>query len=148
VANLIPNVGPADGVKHVQQKEKQEEPALAGGCKDEEFKSGGQKSDTRFYAAPPDAVSRAAISALDALDFKVNQNTAKEIEAQKRRHIGAVIGAGGEKVRLTLKKAEEGGKSGTLVTGQTKKNFVGLLAQRTWTDAVLAQTACELREGN
>jgi hypothetical protein len=134
--------------KKVQQTENREGPALAAGCEDEQFKSGGQKSDTRFYAASPDAVRRAAVSALDALDFNVNKNTAKEIEAQKRRHIGVVIGAGGEKVKLTLKKAEEGGRSGTLVTGETKKNFVGRLAQRSWTDAVLAQTACKLREVN
>jgi hypothetical protein len=116
------------------------------GCEDEEFKSGGQKSESRFFAASQDAVHRAAVSALESMDFNIRKNTGKEIEANKKRHIGVIVGAGGERVTLTFRKQERNGQSGTSVTGETRKSFVGRLAQRTWTDAVLAQTACKLRE--
>ena len=85
--------------------------------------------------------------ALEAMDFTIHKNSAKEIEATKRRHIGVLVGAGGEKVILTFQKFSREGQNGTLVSGETRKNFVGRLAQRTWTDAVLAQMGCKLREG-
>jgi hypothetical protein len=125
------------------------EPAPLAGCEDAEFKSGGQKgAEGRFFAAPPDAVRRAAISALDSLDFNIHKTSNKEIEASKKRHIGAIVGAGGERVILSLQKSESGGRSGTLVIGKTKKSFVGRVTQKTWTDAVLAQIACKLRESS
>jgi len=126
---------------------KEPAPAPLKGCEDEDFKSGGQKSDSRFFAASPEAVRRAAVAALESMDFNIRKNTGKEIEANKKRHIGVIVGAGGERVTLTFQKSERNGQSGTRVTGETRKNFVGRLAQRTWTDAVLAQMACKLREG-
>ena len=91
-------------------------------------------------------VRRAAISALDSLDFNIHKNSNKEIEASKKRHVGVIVGAGGERVILTFQKSERGGQSGTRVIGDTKKNFVGHMTQKTWTDAVLAQIGCKLRE--
>lgn len=121
------------------------EPAPLAGCEDAEYKSGGQKgAQERFFAAPPEMVRRAAVAALDSLDFNIRKNSNKEIAASKKRHIGAIVGAGGERIILTFKETERGGQSGTRVIGQTKKNFVGHMSQRTWTDAVLAQMACKL----
>jgi hypothetical protein len=121
------------------------EPAPLAGCQDTEYKSGGQKgAETRFFAASPEVVRRAAVSALDSLDFNIRTNTNKEIEASKKRHLGAIVGAGGERVILTFKETAQAGQSGTRVVGQTKKNFVGHVSQKTWTDAVLAQIACKL----
>jgi hypothetical protein len=115
------------------------------GCEDAEYKSGGQKgAEERFFAAPPEAVRRAAVSALSALDFNIHKNSNSEIEASKKRHIGVIVGGGGERVILTFQKSERGGQSGTRVIGETKKSFVGHVAQRTWTDAVLAEMACKL----
>ena len=127
-------------------QEKEPAPAPLKGCEDEEFKSGGQKSESRFFAASPEAVHRAAVSALESMDFNIRKNTGKEIEANKKRHIGVIVGAGGERVTLTFHKQERNGQNGTSVTGETHKSFVGKLAQRTWTDAVLAQMACKLRD--
>jgi hypothetical protein len=121
------------------------EPAPLAGCEDAEYKSGGQKgAEERFFAAPPEIVRRAAVAALNSLDFNIRKNSNKEIEASKKRHIGVIVGAGGERVILTFKETEREGQSGTRVIGQTKKNFVGHVSQRTWTDAVLAQIACKL----
>jgi hypothetical protein len=95
---------------------------------------------------PPAAVRRAAASALRTLDFTIHKDSNNEIEASKKRHIGVLIGAGGEKVILQFKTSRQGGLEGTLVTGETKKSFVGRVAQKSWTTAVLAQTACVLRD--
>jgi hypothetical protein len=124
------------------------EPAPLPGCEDAEYKSGGQKgTEERFFAASPDTVRNAALSALDSLDFNVHKKSSKEIEASKKRHLGAIVGAGGERVILTFEASERGGRSGTRVTGQTKKQkIVGYMAQKTWTDAVLAEMACKLSE--
>jgi hypothetical protein len=121
------------------------EPAPAAGCEDEEYKSGGKKGvQDRFFAAPPDVVKRAAVSALGSLDFTIHKNSNDEIEASKNRHIGVVVGAGGERMILTFKRTQRG----TRVSGETKKRFIGHLTQKTWTSAVLAQIACKLREAS
>jgi hypothetical protein len=91
-------------------------------------------------------VHRAALAALNNLDFNVNRNANGEMEAARKRGIGALVGAGGERVVLNFQKTARKGQSGTLVTGETKKSLLGRMAQRTWTDAILAQIACELRE--
>ncbi len=123
------------------------EPAPLPGCENAEYKSGGKKGAVEeFFAAPPEIVRRAALSALDSLDFDVQENANDSVEAKKKRHIGAVVGAGGERVILTFQKTEQEGRSGTRVIGETKKNFFGHVSQRTWTNAVLAQIACQLRE--
>jgi hypothetical protein len=124
------------------------EPTPLPGCEDAEYKSGGQRgTEERFFAASPDTVRNAALSALDSLDFNIHKKSSKEIEASKKRHLGAIVGAGGERVILTFEASERGGKSGTRVTGQTKKQkIVGYMAQKTWTDAVLAEMACKLSE--
>jgi hypothetical protein len=64
---------------------KEPAPAPLKGCEDEEFKSGGQKSESRFFAASPETVHRAAVSALESMDFNIRKNTGKEIEANKKR---------------------------------------------------------------
>jgi hypothetical protein len=126
---------------------KEPAPAPLAGCEDAQYKSGGQKgAEDRFFAAPPEVVRRAAVSALGSLDFNIHKNSSNIIEASKRRHIGVLVGAGGERVILTFQKTERGGQSGTRVVGETKKSFVGRMAQKTWTDAVLAQIDCKLRE--
>lgn len=120
-------------------------PAPLAGCEDAEFKSGGQKgAQERVFAAPPEVVKRAAVSALTSLDFNVHKNANNEIEASRKRHIGVIVGAGGERVILTFEKTSRG----TRVVGETRKSFVGRMVQKTWTSAVLAQMACKLRESS
>jgi hypothetical protein len=47
---------------------------------------------------------------------------------------------------LHFEKSRQGDRPGTLVTGETKRNVVGRVTQKSWTNAVLAQIACHLRE--
>ncbi len=127
--------------------ESEPEPAPLPGCEDAEYKSGKVKgAQQRFYPAPVDSVKRAAGAALRSLDFNIHRDAGNEMEASKRRHMSAIVGAGGERLILHFAKAQQGNQAGTLVTGETRKSFVGRVAQKSWTNAVLAQIACHLRE--
>jgi hypothetical protein len=124
------------------------EPAPLAGCQDAESRSGGPKGvQERFFPASVDVVRQAALRAFTNLDFAVQTSSASEIEASKRKHLSAVVGAGGERVILHFSGAHQGGQAGTKVTGETKKSIVGHVSQKTWTSAVLAQIACNLRGG-
>ena len=123
------------------------EPAPTAGCVDAEYKSGGAEVQTRFFLASSEEVRKAAALALQNLDFTIHKNTSREVEASKKKHFSAVVGAGGEKLTLRFESDRKGGQSGTRVTGETKKSFVGHVSQKSWTSAVLAQIACNLRSG-
>jgi hypothetical protein len=124
------------------------EPAPLSGCEDAESKAGGAKGvQVRFFPAPVEAVRKAAELALKNLDFTIHVDAAHQMEASKRRHLSAVVGGGGEKLYLRFESAQKGGQNGTRVTGETRKSIVGILAQKSWTSAVLAQIACNLRTG-
>jgi hypothetical protein len=137
------------GLAQDTEKEKKSgEPAPLAGCESKEVKSGKEKGmQERFFAAPLPQVKSAATDALAALEFEVKKDSGTEIEARKKRHMGVFAGSGGEKVVLQLAEAEEGGKKGTRVTGETKKGFVGRAGQKSWTNAVLDQTSCILEKG-
>ena len=138
---LIGAVSPA----WAQDKQSQE-PATLPGCADQ-VRSGGPKGkQERFFPMPLPKVKEAATEALQALEFEVKKDTNDSLEAHKARHLGIFVGSGGEKVRLDFREAEQDGQKGTMVTGETKKGFVGGAGQKTWTGAVLAQTACFLQK--
>lgn len=122
------------------------EPAPSRQCEDAEYKAHKNGPQERFFPAPVARVKKALLSALTNLDFTVHKDSGDEIEASKNRHIGVVVGAGGEREILHFEAAKQGGQSGTLVTGETKKSVVGRLAQKSWTGAVLAEAACTLRK--
>ena len=123
----------------------EEEPAPAKDCDDAEYKAHMRGPQTRFYPVPIDRAKKAALDSLALLDFTVHKNDNDEIEASKRRHIGVVIGAGGEREILHFMPAQQDGIQGTLVTGETQKSATGILGQKSWTAAILAEIACALR---
>jgi len=124
------------------------EPAPLAGCRDAESRAGGPNGvQERFFPASEDAVRQAATRAFATLDFTIHSSSGHEIEASKKRHLSAVVGAGGEKVILHFAGARKGGQAGTRVTAETKKSIVGRVSQRSWTTAVLAQIGCNLRAG-
>ena len=85
------------------------EPAPLAGCDDREYrKSGGPKgTQERFYPASVEAVRKATESAFQNLDFVIHIDTANDMEASRRRHIGVVIGAGGERLVLHFSRLPE-----------------------------------------
>jgi hypothetical protein len=122
------------------------EPAPLAGCEDAEYKSDKVKGQrTRFFPAPVSAVRKAALQALKNLDFNIHRDATNEMEASKRRHIGVVVGAGGERLVLRFDAVQRDNQIGTRVTAETRKSTFGRLAQKSWTSAVLAQIACNLR---
>ena len=128
--------------------EPEEEPAPLAGCREIGVKPGKEKGrQERFFPMPLPRVKQAAIGALEALEFKINKDSGREIEATKKRHIGILVGSGGEKMVLQFQSASEGRQSGTLVIGETKKGFIMRAGQKSWTNAVLMQTGCMLRNG-
>lgn len=128
-----------------KSEKKTGEPAPLAGCEAKEIRSGTEKGkQERFFAAPLPKVNEALKGALEALEFEVKKESGNQIEAHRRRHVGVFVGSGGEKVVLQLAEAEENGKKGTRVSGETKKGFVGRAGQKSWTNAVLDQTSCIL----
>ena len=101
----------------------------------------------RFFPVSEEAVRKAAATAFADLDFIIQRDSGHEMEASKRRHLSALVGGGGERLILNFSRVQRGGQSGTRVLGETKKSIVGRLAQKSWTSAVLAQIACNLRAG-
>ncbi len=129
-----------------QPAQAEPEPAPAKGCEDAESRTRKDTGpQTRFYAMPVDKVKKAALDAFETLDFTVHSQDGDQIEASKKRHIGVVIGAGGERVTLDIEAVNQDGQSGTKVTGSTKKSKSGVIGQKSWTAAVLAQIACNLK---
>ncbi len=128
------------------QDKQPQEPATLPGCEDQVRSGGPGGKQERFFPLPLPKVKAAATEALQALEFKVKKDTNDSLEAHKARHMGVFVGSGGEKVQLNFKETEQDGQKGTMVTGETKKNVVGIAGQKTWTGAVLAQTACVLQK--
>ena len=113
-------------------------------CEEVESKSEQEKQEL-FFPAPMAKVKKAAATALKNLDFNISRDANNQLEATKKRHIGVIIGAGGEKVTLRFKEAQLGEQKGTRVSGETKRSFTGRVGQKSWTREALAQTACILQ---
>lgn len=123
-------------------------PAPLAGCESTDSKAGGPNGvQERFFPASEDAVRKAAALALTNLDFTVSSDSNHEMQAAKKGRLKAIVGAGSEKVVLHFASTEKDGQSGTRVTGETKKGVVGRVTQKSWTDAVLSQIGCNLRNG-
>jgi hypothetical protein len=124
-----------------------EPPPPPSACEDAELRPGKEKGkQERFFPMPVARVRAAAAAALKDLEFNIHKSSDTEIEASKKRHIG-LVGSGGEKMTLHFEEATEGNQRGTRVTGETKKGFVMRAGQKSWTNAVLDQTACTLHVG-
>ena len=113
------------------------------GCEDAEYKPGKEKGvQEHFFPAPLETVKKAAAGAFTNLEFIIHKDANNEMEASKKRHLG-ILG-GGERVTLIFERAQRGGQTGTRVSGETRKNKVARIAQKSWTNAVFAQIACKL----
>lgn len=114
-------------------------------CMKAEMKSGKDARIERFYPAPPDKVKQAVVDAMKAIEVNVDKQTDTEVQGQRKRHFGVMVGGGGEVLNVQFAPATEGGVGGTKVTAETKKTFAGRVGQRNWTDAVLQRADCLLK---
>ncbi|HEX9390900.1 MAG TPA: hypothetical protein VF928_06280 [Usitatibacteraceae bacterium] len=76
-------------------------------------------------------VSRKVITAVDAT---VEKETADSISAQRNRHIGLLVGSGGEELLVNWKSITP---EKTFVTVATKTGFVGGAGQKAWSCQVV-----------
>jgi hypothetical protein len=66
---------------------------------------------------------------LAALDSTVKTESDSQIMAQRNRHIGVLVGSGGEELTVTMKSVDD---SKTFLTATTKTGFVGAAGQKAW----------------
>ena len=79
---------------------------------------------------------------LSAVDASVTQSTATQIKAQRNRHIGLLVGSGGEELNVTLQPVSN---SSTFVTVATKTGFVGGAGQKAWSCQIVDQMVAMAR---
>lgn len=121
------------------------QPAQEQPCLKDEMKPGKDSKIEHFFAAPADKVKQAIVDAMKAIECIPDKQTDTEIQGQRKRHFGVMVGSGGENLSFTLSPATENGVSGTKVVGDTKKTFAGRVGQKNWTDAVLMRAECLLK---
>lgn len=66
---------------------------------------------------------------LVALDSTITAETDSDIQAQRNRHIGVMVGSGGEELRIGLAAVDA---KKTFMTATTKTGFVGGAGQKAW----------------
>ena len=81
---------------------------------------------------PMDAVQRAVKAGMQTYGFDIKKEKADYLEGTRSRHVGVVVGSGGEKV--TVKLSPESG--GTRVKIETGKGFVGRLGKKNWSTPI------------
>ena len=135
---------PLSGTK-ARPQDKQAPPAKSD--QSGEMKPGKEKGkQERFFAFPLAKVKEAVIDAMKGAEFEVKKDSGNELEAKRKRHIGVVVGSGGETLVVQFKETEEGGAKGTRVIAETKKGLVGRAGQKSWATAVLDQAERNLKE--
>ena len=75
-----------------------------------------------------------AKKALAAVDSTIQSETDAEIKAQRNRHIGVIVGSGGEELAVGLKPVSAGS---SFVTVATKTGFVGGAGQKAWSCEII-----------
>jgi hypothetical protein len=92
----------------------------------------GSKDVDQTVAYPMDKVFDAAKQALLTHGCNIKKEKADYLECTKDRHIGMVVGSGGEKI--TVKLTPKGNE--TRVEIKTGKGFVGRLGKKNWSTPV------------
>ena len=104
------------------------QPTKSDGCYDAAVLLGKNLADSKVIAN----------KVLTAIDAKPSSETDTHINAQRNRHIGVVVGSGGEELLLTFKSATS---ETTFVTAATKTGFVGGAGQKAWSCEIVDQMA-------
>jgi hypothetical protein len=97
--------------------------------------SKGSKDVDQVVAYPIDRVLRAAKEALAVYGCDIKKEKPDSLECTRDRHIGVMVGSGGEKVTVQLSAKD----SGTRVQVKTGKGFVGRLGKKNWSTPIFAE---------
>jgi hypothetical protein len=77
-----------------------------------------------------------ASKVLAGVDATVTASSATQIKAERNRHIGLLVGSGGEELNVTLQPVSN---NSTFVTVATKTGFVGGAGQKAWSCQIVDQ---------
>ena len=102
----------------------------------------GSKDVNEVVQYPMDAVHRAMKMGMETYGFDVKKDKPDYLEGTRSRHVGVVVGSGGEKVTVKLS-AESGG---TRVKIETGKGMVGRLGKKNWSTPIY-QEALKVLKG-
>ena len=102
----------------------------------EEDATKGSKDVDEVIQYPMDAVQRAVKIGMQTYGFDIKQEKPDYLEGTRSRHVGVVVGSGGEKV--TVKLSPESG--GTRVKIDTGKGFVGRMGKKNWSTPIFNET--------
>lgn len=101
-------------------------------AEDKDDPSKGSKDVDRAVAYPMAQVLDAAKQALMTYGCSVKKEKPDYLECTRDRHIGVVVGSGGEKVTVQLSAKD----SETRVVIKTGKGFVGRLGKKNWSTPI------------
>ncbi|ARU54612.1 hypothetical protein OLMES_0509 [Oleiphilus messinensis] len=73
-----------------------------------------------------------------ALDSTIAEEKENYIKADRNRHVGLMVGSGGEEIFVNLKKIDE---RKTFITVTTKTGFVGAAGQKPWSCKIVDEIA-------
>lgn len=79
-----------------------------------------------------------SLRVLAALDTSIEKDESTAIKASRNRHIGLLVGSGGEEIFVNLKDVA---KDRTFITITTKTGFVGGAGQKAWSCQVVDEVA-------
>ena len=107
----------------------------------EEDATKGSKDVDEVVQYPMDAVQRAVKIGMQTYGFDIKKEEADYLEGTRSRHVGVVVGSGGEKV--TVKLSPESG--GTRVKIETGKGFVGRAGKKNWSTPIFNEALKALK---
>jgi hypothetical protein len=88
------------------------------------------------FQQPAAVVQQATVDALVATGFDIKKSDPLYVEGYRPRKVGMLVGSGGETVGVWL---EALGSSRTRIHVDTAKSLVGVVGQKNWDDAILAE---------
>ena len=100
----------------------------------------GSKDVDSVVAYPLERVLRAAKEALTVYGCDIKKEKPDYLECTRDRHIGVLVGSGGEKVTVQLTSKE----GGTRVQIKTGKGFVGRVGKKNWSTPIFAEMTTTL----
>ena len=97
------------------------------GAEQEDPTKGSKNVDEVVDYSIPDVLA-AARQAMETYGCEIKKEKDDYLEGTRSRHMGVVIGSGGEKIKVRLEEKD----GGTRVRVQTGKGFVGRLGKKNW----------------
>jgi hypothetical protein len=101
----------------------------------EEEATKGSKDVNEVIQYPMDAVQRAMKIGMQTYGFDIKKEKPDYLEGTRSRHVGVVVGSGGEKATINL--SPESG--GTRVKIETGKGFVGRMGKKNWSTPIFKE---------